>query len=965
MRPETFSSPLGGSAPQLRSARHLLREQNNQNGFALIAVLAVIAITSVTIGALLGMMLTAIKITENQERDARQARAADGAVTAAINQLRLNQTAAVDACLPGVPAPAGLPLTFESSGRSDTATVTCSSAAGELGESVGGIKLWGIEQSVSDTERDWKFFQDSSEVSSDLKELIIPSETNLVHWGNSALKFNGNLSSNGGAVPFRYDPEGTPALDVRGTYAQASQGIGAEADAVSSCGALSGAAAVAATTVRASAGAKCGDPVLIPVSIAGDDIDLDPQTKRDLSAGAVCPDETVIEFEAGKYDQEAVATLNKWFGRGDGSCTNKTFYFKKGRYWFDANTVINGVGAENQHALTFNNPTSTFVFGQANGWDEAEFGVGATSANFPKACDPAKAGAKIILSGRTELHHLSGRLAACPLEPRTATTGKTDVALEQQGIVPTKVTTVKDPEPTTPTPPGPESIFEPKQLVENNQSKPAKAAFSCKFSSSSVPDDGTPLDGAETCSSKKAFSVTLSSAMSGPIFSASLDISGEETVVASNGLKSREVRISVKLKDNKGSCVSDARGAPLPPIESDKTIQITTYDFLTGECSGLITRGEQLDGAEVSVTYKYTFNCVLPLFFCDRNTIVSGHALWIWNVEVVANRWSSSAASVEPSSGWKGELSNLLQDNGSSIEFCLPGECPQPGGFKRTFTMKEFGPLKDPAGKDLPPASHLESLGVVIKQKNMPDETQLCFPNNFCTNGGLEGSTTLTLTLKDQTRCPASFRQVPSQTGTSYLDLLDRCKKDGISAELDAKSIEDASLKVEYEILCTNTTPRCPSFDLPAPIQYVGLVATSDSYSKVIKSQLTIDSAAPIPVAVAAGGSTGGPASANFFGSADLKNVALDLNWNGKASGASLFGGELQLNSLGSLMKAKATADVVCCTAPETNIRKVRLTAWVGGEAKLSAVVALNSKEKTAPVVLEWTVCGRNGNCSP
>jgi hypothetical protein len=78
-----------------------------------------------------------------------------------------------------------------------------------------------------------------------------------------------------------------------------------------------------------------------------------------------------------------------------------------------------------------------------------------------------------------------------------------------------------------------------------------------------------------------------------------------------------------------------------------------------------------------------------------------------------------------------------------------------------------------------------------------------------------------------------------------------------------------------------------------------------------------------------------------------------------------LFGGELQLNSLGSLMAPTATADVVCCTAPETNIRKVRLTAWVGGEAKLSAVVALKFKEETAPVVLEWTVCGRNGNCSP
>jgi hypothetical protein len=47
--------------------------------------------------SLLAMMLTTIKITENQEEAARQARSADEALKVAINQLQLNQTIPVNA----------------------------------------------------------------------------------------------------------------------------------------------------------------------------------------------------------------------------------------------------------------------------------------------------------------------------------------------------------------------------------------------------------------------------------------------------------------------------------------------------------------------------------------------------------------------------------------------------------------------------------------------------------------------------------------------------------------------------------------------------------------------------------------------------------------------------------------------------------------------------------------------------
>ena len=928
------SSLLRRSALYPPNGQRMLREGSDQNGFALIAVLAVIAITSVTIGALLGMMLTAIKITENQQRDARQARVADGAVTAAINQLRLNQTNPVNACTPGVPSVAdgGFSLPFESSGRTDTATVTCRTAADELGASAGEIKLSGSEYQGAFL---WKLWPWAS-----LQSSINTAKPTLVHKGESALKFNGNLSSQGGAAPLR-DPLGTPAVDVRGRYVQAALGIGAAAGSGDSCGALS--VASAATTVRASGGAKCGDPLLVPVSVA-QDYAIDESDPAPLPAD--CPTTPVVTFSPGKYDQNDVSTLNKWFGRGVGSCRDKTFYFPYGRYWFDANTVINGVGAPNQHALIFDNPSSTFVFGRANGWEPA--GARATAANFPKACDPASPGASIILSARTEFRHLAGRLAVCPYQAGSGATATPYPAVLQQTTVPTKVTSVSSSSPVG-------NFSNPQNLLLDRSNLPARARFRCSFSGATV--NGTP-----PCFSPKKFTVTLASAVSGPVSSASLNITGTEEIPPANGVSTRMVDLQVTLAGGQACSTPGKKGAP----QQDG---IATYELLDGDCKTLITNGEQLNGARITVTYTYEFKClIVSCTFPFFSEVRGDHSLKIWNVQVVANPWVGSARSVAgtPAGAWA-DVDHVLSNIDTlttKMAFCDPNSyCATPPGSP-SFEMFDFGEfIGGTAGPNVPlEASHLDSLGVVIKQLG----AQQCpiVTLSTCAPGSFSGDTVLTLTLNDADRtvCSKTFSGISNQAGDHYFPLLASC---GTKPQV-ASSLFGSSLKVEYKNLkCISTQLGCFYFP-PVPIQYVGLVPTSDSYSgPVIKSQLTIDSAAAIPAAVPAGG-TGGPASANFFGSAYLKNVALDLNWNGKASGASLFGGELQLNSLGSLMKAGATADVVCCTAPETNIRKVRLTASVGGEAKLSAVVALNRDAPTAvPVVLEWTVCGRNGNCSP
>jgi hypothetical protein len=938
-RPIIRSSRLRQPVLYSQTAQQRLLGRSDQNGFALIAVLAVIAITSVTIGALLGMMLTAIKITENQERDARQARAADSAVTAAINQLRLNQTDAVDACLPGVPTPAGLQLTFESSGRTDEATVSCRTAADELGASAGEIKLSGSEYQGAFLWKTWPW--------ASLQSSINTAKPTLVHKGESALKFNGNLSSQGGAAPLR-DPEDTPAVDVRGRYIQAAPGIGAAASPGGSCGALSGMAANAATTVRASGGAKCGDPLLVPVSVTKDyPIDPSTPTTPDPAELSGCPASSVITFSAGKYDQNDVKTLNKWFGRGVGSCTNKTFYFPDGRYWFDANTVINGVGALNQHALIFDNPSSTFVFGQANGWDPTV--AGPTAANFPKACDPALSGASIILSARTEFRHLAGRLAVCPYRSGAGATPYP--ALLQQTTVPTQITATSA----------------------------ASASFTCDVD-----------QGKDTCEASRKFPVTLDSMMSDDIGSAWLNVTGDETGTNVSLVKARTASLSVALPGGAPCVVPAATGAP-------DNFGVATYDLLAeaGTCRGIITSGEQLDGAQVEVKYSYTYfyPCPVNPFAPPKCRIPLGKAqsLTIRNMEVIANPWEGSATSVgEPPAGdWLDPSDAQIDDSNSATlrTPCKKNICPfwpEPSfsptpqspypSFTRELTMADFENFvgTNPGAGDSFSDPHFESLGVLIKQA-LPKPPP---PDSFNLASTLQGETTLTLTLNDavnpadRTVCVRPFSGVINQEGAHYFPLFSQSEDSCggrlvMAAQRSPAALDGASLSVSFRLDCID--PGGPpnflcTYLQPVPIQYVGLVATSYS-GPVIKSQLTVDSAAGIPAAVPAGVTTGGPASANFFGSADLKNVALDLNWNGKASGASLFGGELQLYSLGSLMKATATADVVCCTAPETSIRKVRLTALVDGEAKLSAVVALNSKEKTAPVVLEWTVCGRNGNC--
>ncbi|MHB1139541.1 MAG: hypothetical protein ACYC2O_11335 [Microthrixaceae bacterium] len=903
-------------ARRARLAQRSGAPSSRQDGFALMSVLAIIALTSITIAALLGMLLTMIRITADQEQAARDARAADGAATAAINHLRMNQDDNTNACS-GVPT-AGMRVPFIDVGTATDVQVTCRKAADEFGEPGGELKLVGSDYGGRLNWASWPW-------------TIVPvspgaATPSLVSSGGSALQFNGNVNTDAGAAPLRTDTNGTPAIQVRGKYVQGAPGLGAG----SGCGVLSGASARPASTVDASAGVACGDPSLIPVAIS-QDYSIDTSVPAELPLPAACPSQRVIRFSPGRYDQTAVATLNSWFSR-TGGCTDKTFHFEQGRYWFDANTP--GAPAADRHALVLDNPSSNFVFGTSSGWSTDPASGGASAADFPNACQAGSAadtGASIILSARTELRHLSGRLAVCPYTSPSNTQYPTVL---QQTTVPTAIT-VSNPQ---------SSAFTPQeQLISGSPGAAGgPAVFTCNF-----PAGGTTV---VYCNSVREFSFQLSSPLDGPLTGASVHLTGNEVNNNVSLVYSRKVAMTVTLASG-ATCTTDAAdGVP------DKS-RSATYSLVTGTCAAAITDGSQLDGATVSVAMTYRYQGVCTAIFGNCPLAASAaQSLAIWDIDVVADPWTGTAASVSsaPTTEWL-DLANIRQDDTAKAQIvACPGLdifCALPNStvLARSVQAAAYG---DTAGRPaMAPTAEVDSFGVLLRQQ-VPANNGVQTGFNLAT---LPGSTTITLTLADGTTCTSTTTGVPNVPADTYFPMLEpggaSCGTTSLGpTQLTGANLLGATITAEFRLTCAiGGSPNCLFYD-PVPLQFLGLVATTDTYTgPVVQSRLTIDSA--------------NGASANFFGPAYLKRMALDLHWDGVASGASIFGGEVQLHSLGSTAVPGATTDVVCCTAPEISSRKVRVTSWIDGEPKLTVVAALD-RVGGMPSILDWTVCGRNGTCS-
>ncbi len=345
----------------------------SQGGFALMLALGVMAMTFLTSVALLGLALTASRVTVAQTEGAMENRAADGALEAAV--ARLARTSAGAPC---AAVPQGSTVDFaDPGGATIPVEVSCDLGVADPAKvdlPLGGPGVYLLGSSGPDGD--------------------------LRHTGTAALPFDADVTVRTSANA-TVTPNG-PAVTLTGQYQQGRAAIGLSG---ADCGPLAtaGTQQIVDRNSVPECGVNLGDP---PASV---EQLVAPGTQSLATVPSSCS--TVMAFDPGRYTPSLVAALNNLIA----TCNGSTFWFKPasvgiGVHEFDANDPSSSVAAR-RTGLVIDNPTVSVVFGQPLGWDPASGGAGSA---FPRACDPTVSGASIQLSGRTAIKHLAGRVAACP-----------------------------------------------------------------------------------------------------------------------------------------------------------------------------------------------------------------------------------------------------------------------------------------------------------------------------------------------------------------------------------------------------------------------------------------------------------------------------------------------------------------------------------------------------------------------
>ncbi len=434
----------------------------DQRGFALMFVLGVIALTSLTIVALLGMLFVSLKVTETQAANAREQLALDGAVDAATNQLRYLPGAVFsDPCDVETPFERVEEMAFDDgSGGELVVDVECTDGevggATSTGDAVRLVGFGGYDGSFDWRSGDWTVpWTNAAGGVPDLAD-----EPNLVHLGREPLKFDSGVTVRNGAAVVR-DANQTPAVLAAGQYLQGGMGPMAApgATGAAACGLLAGVgglteagrisdldgvpecdSASAREVDRSPTDAQAG--FAFDGEFSGGVAPLDPAVNTSRCVGNGTPNENVVEFFPGRYDQSMVDKLNRLLSAKPNTtfegCLTTTFWFHPGVYYFDA------------ELLDFDNQSSAYVMGTPLCWDpsapvpstvsDARLVRGVRNPNNatmpsviadprcwdgssfkspflnPEAtlCDPEESGATFILSPRTRISHTAGNLAMCP-----------------------------------------------------------------------------------------------------------------------------------------------------------------------------------------------------------------------------------------------------------------------------------------------------------------------------------------------------------------------------------------------------------------------------------------------------------------------------------------------------------------------------------------------------------------------
>lgn len=394
----------------MRPRRSVLRD--SQGGYALISVIILVGVTSLIVSALLGLLFTSVAVQADSVESERELRALDGAMDAAINQLRFDfNSASRDACRLEPPVQRITRMVFDNAtpdtGDDLPVDIECqgtvNSGGGSTADQVRLVGAGGYSSSaIPWTTSSWW----PSGVGVTVADLTA-SRPNLVHRGSAPLQFGTGVTVRNSAAVVRNPLTDSPAVQLSGDYVQGGAGPGATDGG---CGQLAAAdSPMRITDLMGTSAPQCGVP---PEDLQLDDDPTDAIAgfPRPIARPTLVPPtcSTVVTLVAGRYNANDVAQLNRLVNRsaaGAAACTAATFHFTPGVYVFTGEQLV------------FDRPDSFFVMGAPKGWSAPGGVAAATAARqdvLAELCDTNASGVTFVLPPQFRLEHRAGRLSMCP-----------------------------------------------------------------------------------------------------------------------------------------------------------------------------------------------------------------------------------------------------------------------------------------------------------------------------------------------------------------------------------------------------------------------------------------------------------------------------------------------------------------------------------------------------------------------
>ncbi len=815
-----------------------------ESGYILGTVLAAMAVGLIIITALLGLSFSTHRAAITQQQLAQERRAADGALEASVEFMR-NAPEPGDPCEP-LPATVPMDTTADGIDADSDVHVECASVLDPSPNVSGDMRVIASEPYTPDASNPFSWVATGSDDPD-------PAEVNLIHQGSEPVSFVGDvLVKNGSAV----NGGAEVGAEVSGHYFQGDLGTGGSEPGVA-CGVLSE-SFVPSSVSRQIRDADDGEPVCNDAAVAGL-TRSDPSVPLGLGdtssdPGSVSCD--ALTFSPGYYGNVKTQALNGLLS----TCTDATFHFTPGDYWFDAHT-------DDNFELRFGATGANYVFGEmdSSGID----------------CDPlSTSNTSVTIGPSTTLKHTKGNLSICagedPADPALPALAKSDTAADDDVVGPTLLNSVNGRA-------APWDFSNPGNLVDPNPAAGDRAAaILCNASSCGFP----------------IFQAEINSTGSRPVTSLKFRWSSLEYPVAFGANR----QIWVRLKPASGS---DTICETMDLARGRTNGVGSEVDLLEG-CADAIKNEEDLQGLRLEV--EFGTDALGPPGDPPGCIGECPYSIQVWGAELVVNEIDISATIASSPPGQWSDFNKLLSAGGgyAAAEEGCAYDLGVPWGVVADICAR---PLRDAplqrqeftiSGFELPghdPQAKISSLELVFDNHGGTDVVA----NPTLTHPGLDLGETMVMVTVDGDDCEAVV--VPGYTRSLSTYTMDMSNCSSLLAS--AAAIEDASITVsilpERNIFVGADVKPGLGVEIQQ-IDHVRLVGETGEHPQVQTARITIDEASGDSVRV--------------YGDSDFQLLDLDVDWAGTASFESIFNGSLVVNSLASRQTGSDVGDgvgVICC----------------------------------------------------